>query len=137
MRVAQQAVTRQRWFATLMALILLACTFLVQARSSQEVQALPTVLATELPREGQETYQLIRKGGPFPYEKDGTVFGNRERILPREARGYYREYTVRTPGARNRGARRIVCGGPVPAEPKACYYTQDHYASFRMIVEKP
>ena len=137
MRVAQQAVTRQRWFATLMGLILLACTFLVQARSSQEVQALPTVLATELPREGQETYQLIRKGGPFPYEKDGTVFGNRERILPREARGYYREYTVRTPGERNRGARRIVCGGPVPAEPKACYYTQDHYASFRMIVEKP
>ena len=137
MRVAQQAVARQRWFTTLMGLILLACTFLVQARSSQEVQALPTVLATELPREGQETYQLIRKGGPFPYEKDGTVFGNRERILPREARGYYREYTVRTPGARNRGARRIVCGGPVPAEPKACYYTQDHYASFRMIVEKP
>ena len=137
MRVAQQAVTHQRWFAALMGLILLACTFLVQARSSQEVQALPTVLATELPREGQETYQLIRKGGPFPYEKDGTVFGNRERILPREARGYYREYTVRTPGARNRGARRIVCGGPVPAEPKACYYTQDHYASFRMIVEKP
>lgn len=137
MRVAQQAVARQRWFTTLMGLILLACTFLVHARSSQEVQALPTMLATELPREGQETYQLIRKGGPFPYEKDGTVFGNRERILPREARGYYREYTVRTPGARNRGARRIVCGGPVPAEPKACYYTQDHYASFRMIVEKP
>jgi len=137
MRMAQQAVTRQRWFSALMGLILLACTFLVHARSSQEVQALSTMLATELPREGQETYQLIRKGGPFPYEKDGTVFGNRERILPREARGYYREYTVRTPGARNRGARRIVCGGPVPAEPKACYYTQDHYASFRMIVEKP
>lgn len=137
MRVAQQAVTHQRWFAALMGLILLACTFLVQARSSPEVPALPTVLATELPREGQETYLLIRKGGPFPYEKDGTVFGNRERILPREARGYYREYTVRTPGARNRGARRIVCGGQEPAEPKACYYTQDHYASFRLIVEKP
>ena len=137
MRMAQQAVARQRWFSALMGLILLACTFLVQARSSQEVQALSTMLATELPREGQETYQLIRKGGPFPYEKDGTVFGNRERILPREARGYYREYTVRTPGERNRGARRIVCGGPVPAEPKACYYTQDHYASFRLIVEKP
>ena len=137
MRMAQQAVARQRWFSALMGLILLACTFLVHARSSQEVQPLSTMLATELPREGQETYQLIRKGGPFPYEKDGTVFGNRERILPREARGYYREYTVRTPGARNRGARRIVCGGPVPAEPKACYYTQDHYASFRMIVEKP
>ena len=137
MRVAQQAVTRQRWTHALMGLILLICTILVHARSPQEVSDLSTMLTTELPREGQETYQLIRKGGPFPYEKDGTVFGNRERILPREARGYYREYTVRTPGARNRGARRIVCGGPVPAEPKACYYTQDHYASFRMIVEKP
>ncbi|WP_369911610.1 ribonuclease domain-containing protein [Limnohabitans sp. 2KL-1] len=137
MRVAQQAVTRHRWATTLMGLILMACTFLVHARSPQEVPALSTMLTTELPREGQETYQRIRKGGPFPYEKDGTVFGNRERILPREARGYYREYTVRTPGERNRGARRIVCGGPVPSEPKACYYTQDHYASFRMIVDKP
>lgn len=137
MRVAQLAVARQRWFAVLMGLILVACTFLVQANPSSEVTALPSILATELPREGQETYQRIRKGGPFPYEKDGVVFGNRERILPREARGYYREYTVRTPGERNRGARRIVCGGPVPSEPKACYYTQDHYASFRLIVEKP
>ena len=137
MRVAQQAVTRQRWTHALMGLILLICTILVHARSPQEVSALSTMLTTELPREGQETYQRIRKGGPFPYEKDGTVFGNRERILPREARGYYREYTVRTPGASNRGARRIVCGGPVPTEPKACYYTQDHYASFRLIVEKP
>jgi ribonuclease T1 len=137
MRVAQLAVARQRWFALLMGLIWVTCTFLVQANPSSEVTALPSILATELPREGQETYQRIRKGGPFPYEKDGVVFGNRERILPREARGYYREYTVRTPGERNRGARRIVCGGPVPSEPKACYYTQDHYASFRLIVEKP
>lgn len=137
MRVAQQAVARQWWFAMLMGLILLACTFLVQARPAQEVQALPSMLATELPREGQETYQRIRKGGPFRYEKDGTVFGNRERILPREARGYYREYTVRTPGERDRGARRIVCGGQEPTEPKACYYTQDHYASFRLILDRP
>ena len=137
MRVAQQAVTRHPWLAMVMGLFLMVCTYSVQARTSQEVQAESTMLTTELPREGQETYQLIRKGGPFPYEKDGTVFGNRERILPREARGFYREYTVRTPGARTRGARRIVCGGPVPAEPKACYYTQDHYASFRLIVDKP
>jgi ribonuclease T1 len=137
MRVAHQAKAPQRWLTALLGLFLLACTFLVQARSPQEVSALPTVLVTELPREGQETYQLIRKGGPFPYEKDGTVFGNRERILPHESRGYYREYTVRTPGERNRGARRIVCGGPVPSEPKACYYTQDHYASFRMMVDRP
>ena len=137
MRVAQQAVARQWWFTTLMGFILLACTFLVQARSPQEVQVQATLLVTDLPREGQTTYQKIRKGGPFPYEKDGTVFGNRERLLPREARGFYREYTVRTPGVRHRGARRIVCGGPVPAEPKACYYTEDHYASFRLIVDKP
>ena len=137
MKVAQQAVARRWWFATLMGFILLACTFFVHARSPQEVQVQATLLVTDLPREGQTTYQKIRKGGPFPYEKDGTVFGNRERLLPREARGFYREYTVRTPGVRHRGARRIVCGGSVPAEPKACYYTEDHYASFRLIVDRP
>jgi ribonuclease T1 len=93
-----------------------------------------TVHVTELPRQGRETYELIRQGGPFPYDKDGTVFGNRERQLPTEKRGYYREYTVKTPGSRDRGARRIVCGGP-PRVPHACYYTADHYASFRRIVE--
>ena len=92
------------------------------------------VLVTELPPQGRETFELIRRGGPFPYEKDGTVFGNRERLLPTERRGYYREYTVRTPGSRDRGARRIVCGGP-KTTPRACYYTADHYASFRKIVE--
>jgi ribonuclease T1 len=92
------------------------------------------VRVAELPRQGQETYELIRAGGPFPYDKDGTVFGNRERLLPSEKRGYYREYTVKTPGARDRGARRIVCGGPART-PHACYYTADHYASFRKIVE--
>jgi ribonuclease T1 len=93
-----------------------------------------TVQVTELPRQGRETYELIRRGGPFPYDKDGTVFGNRERQLPAERRGYYREYTVQTPGSRDRGARRIVCGGPARA-PHACWYTADHYASFRKIVE--
>jgi ribonuclease T1 len=137
MRVAQQALARRWWFAMLMGFILLACTNLVQARSPQEVSVQAILLVSELPREGQKTYQTIRKGGPFPYEKDGTIFGNRERLLPREARGFYREYTVRTPGVRHRGARRIVCGGLVPAEPKACYYTEDHYASFRLIVDKP
>nr|WP_228768065.1 ribonuclease [Limnohabitans sp. DM1] len=114
----------------------MACTVSVHSRSTPETQTLSTLSVQDLPREGQETYQLILKGGPFRYEKDGTVFGNRERLLPREARGFYREYTVRTPGSRDRGARRIVCGGPVPQEPKACYYTSDHYASFRMIVDK-
>jgi ribonuclease T1 len=93
-----------------------------------------TVHVTELPRQGRETYELIRQGGPFPFDKDGTVFGNRERLLPIERRGFYREYTVKTPGSRDRGARRIVCGGPKRA-PHACYYTADHYASFRQIVE--
>ena len=93
-----------------------------------------TVHVTELPRQGRETYEQIRQGGPFPHDKDGTVFGNRERQLPTEKRGYYREYTVLTPGSRDRGARRIVCGGP-PRTPHACYYTADHYASFRKIVD--
>lgn len=92
------------------------------------------VQLSELPAQGRETYERIRQGGPFPFDKDGSVFGNRERLLPLDRRGYYREYTVRTPGARDRGARRIVCGGPKTA-PHACYYTADHYASFRKIVE--
>lgn len=88
----------------------------------------------DLPKAGRVTYELIRAGGPFPFDKDGTVFGNRERQLPAERRGFYREYTVSTPGSRDRGARRIVCGGPA-REPHACYYTADHYASFRKILE--
>ncbi len=91
------------------------------------------VALRELPVQGQETHRLIHQGGPFPFEKDGVVFGNRERLLPLNPRGYYREYTVKTPGAKNRGARRIVCGGPATT-PDACFYTADHYASFRKIV---
>jgi ribonuclease T1 len=95
----------------------------------------PAVIhVAELPPQGRATYELIRQGGPFPNGKDGTVFGNRERSLPSARRGFYREYTVPTPGSRDRGARRIVCGGPMKV-PHACYYTADHYASFRMIVE--
>ena len=96
--------------------------------------SIPPIALAELPPQGRATYALIHEGGPFPYDKDGTVFGNRERLLPAHKRGYYREYTVRTPGSRNRGARRIVCGGK-PRTPDACYYTSDHYASFREIVE--
>ena len=103
----------------------------VEARESQPDTA--TVALSQLPPQGIETYQLIHQGGPFPYEKDGTVFGNRERLLPAAKRGHYREYTVKTPRSRNRGARRIVCGGQTTA-PDACYYTADHYASFRKIV---
>ncbi len=88
-----------------------------------------------LPPEASDTQRLIRAGGPFPYAKDGSVFGNRERLLPSQARGYYREYTVPTPGSRDRGARRIVCGGQPATAPEACYYTDDHYASFRLIAQ--
>jgi ribonuclease T1 len=92
-----------------------------------------TVSLAALPVEAQQTERLVRSGGPFPYQKDGTTFGNRERLLPLQARGFYREYTVRTPGSRDRGARRIVCGGQQPREPEACFYTEDHYASFKRI----
>ena len=90
---------------------------------------------SKLPSEAQRMESLIRLGGPFKYEKDGSVFGNREGLLPGKQRGFYREYTVSTPGARNRGARRIVCGGKITTAPEACYYTEDHYASFRRIVK--
>ena len=103
----------------------------VQARTSGS--ELSTVPLSSLPAEAQETARLIRSGGPFPYAKDGTVFGNRERLLPSRPRGHYREYTVKTPRSRDRGARRIVCGGERPAEPEVCYYTADHYASFARI----
>ena len=93
-----------------------------------------TIAVAELPPQGRTTYALIKDGGPFANEKDGSVFGNYERQLPKARRGYYLEYTVKTPGARNRGARRIVCGGPRRV-PDACYYTNDHYASFQEIKE--
>ena len=93
------------------------------------------VALASLPPEVRQTEQLIRQGGPFAHAKDGSVFGNRERQLPRHDRGYYREYTVKTPGARDRGARRIVCGGRTATAPEACYYTADHYASFKRLVQ--
>lgn len=81
-----------------------------------------------LPAEARQTIALIQRGGPFPHRQDGSVFGNREQRLPQRERGYYREYTVETPGAGNRGARRIITGGKPP---DAWYYTSDHYESFR------
>ncbi len=117
----------------LLALSGLFSTFSVQAKgavtSPQE-----TIAVSQLPPQGQAMMTLIYQGGPFKYDKDGTVFGNRERFLPAQQRGYYREYTVQTPGERSRGARRIVCGGQRPVAPDACFYTDDHYASFRQVV---
>jgi ribonuclease T1 len=103
------------------------------ARSPATEASLPVLPLSALPAEAQQVDAQIRKGGPYAYAKDGSVFGNRERLLPTNGRGYYREYTVETPGARDRGARRIVCGGRQPAKPDACYYTGDHYASFARI----
>ena len=92
------------------------------------------IALSDLPSEGIKVYKQIHAGLPFQYEKDGSVFGNRERLLPMQKRGYYREYTVKTPWVRNRGARRIVCGGLQVTQPDVCYYTADHYESFRKIV---
>jgi ribonuclease T1 len=94
-----------------------------------------TVNLAELPVQAQRTHQLIYAGGPFPYRKDGAVFGNRERSLPPQQRGFYLEYTVPTPGSRDRGARRIVCGGKQPQAPETCFYTGDHYSTFSRIVQ--
>ncbi|WP_030674804.1 ribonuclease domain-containing protein [Streptomyces sp. NRRL B-1347] len=92
-------------------------------------RGMATVTADRLPAEARRTLRLIDEGGPFPYPKDGTVFGNFEGRLPREPRGYYREYTVRTPGERGRGARRLVTG-----REHETYYTDDHYASFKAVL---
>ena len=110
----------------------LVATGWVQAKGPLPDGVQTTIPASKLTEQGIKTYTLIHQGGPFPYEKDGTVFGNRERLLPSQKRGYYREYTVSTPGLKHRGTRRIVCGGK-PTLPDTCYYTADHYASFRTI----
>ena len=106
----------------------------VQAKVFAREETPATVSVSELPKQGQQVYALIAQGGPFAYGKDGVVFGNREQQLPKQKRGYYREYTVKTSGVRSRGARRIVCGGLQVQSPDACYYTEDHYSSFRKIV---
>src|ERR1700682_1133080 len=93
-----------------------------------------TIAVAQLPREAAGTLNSIAAGGPYPYEKDGIVFGNFERLLPLHPRGYYHEYTVPTPRARNRGARRIVCGGLLKRIDN-CFYSDDHYTSFKRIVE--
>jgi ribonuclease T1 len=115
--------------------IVLLCVFaqfampLLGASGGQR-RRIPTVNATDLPKEARQTIALIKKGGPYPYKQDGVVFGNVEGLLPRHERGYYREFTVPTPGAGNRGARRIIAG-----REGELYYSDDHYASFRRVRE--
>ena len=105
------------------------------ARDGGVEASISVVELKQLPPEARQTHALIHSGGPFPYRKDGTVFGNRERLLPDQSRGFYREYTVATPGSRDRGARRIVCGGKQRQTPERCFYRADHYASFKRIVQ--
>ena len=93
-------------------------------------RSIPTINATDLPKEARQTIVLIKKGGPYPYRKDGSVFGNFEKLLPLHERGYYKEFTVPSPGARDRGARRIILG-----KAGELYYTDNHYASFRRVLE--
>jgi len=132
-------------FFVLSLLLAIPCA---QARD-QSAQALGEVHVAELPAEARVTLRLIKQGGPFPYARDGVVFGNYEHVLSQRPKGYYHEYTVKTPGVHHRGARRIVCG-IVPARSRPmgspllrsdpfalpeCYYTADHYRTFRRIRE--
>lgn len=110
------------------------------ARNDAATDRIGEISARRLPREALDTLQLIQSRGPFPFQKDGSVFQNREKRLPARTRGYYTEYTVRTPGSRDRGARRIVAGQGATADPATSgeyWYTDDHYESFRRIVDVP
>jgi ribonuclease T1 len=118
------------WTCLAVAGFIAAAPALAQRESPSNRHAIAEVKASELPAEARETLRLIRKGGPYPYAKDGVVFGNREGVLPKQKRGYYKEYTVKTPGERTRGARRIVAGPP-----GEYYYTDDHYNTFSRIRE--
>ena len=115
--------------------------FSAPAAIARETGAIETVQLADLLPEARQTLALIKQGGPFPYpRKDGSTFGNYEKRLPERSRGYYREYTVPTPGSRDRGARRIIAGagrtGNV-ATSGEYYFTADHYRTFRRIQEKP
>ena len=122
----------EKWlFQVLIGLLALVFSCSVFARSALDNDVVPV---SELPPQARQMLVLIKQGGPFPSDKDGAVFGNYERLLPKQKRGYYREFTVKTPGARNRGARRIVAGGETGAF-REFFYTDDHYASFRRIQE--
>ncbi len=99
-------------------------------QNARDTKSLPTIFISELPVEALDTLKRIKQGGPFPYPKDGTTFRNREKRLPVRERDYYKEYTIKTPGVRSRGARRIVAGSR-----GEFYYTHDHYKTFRLIME--
>ncbi len=108
----------------------ISCAFTAQAAENDETLRVEEVRLSELPQEARGVLRLIKSGGPFLYSRDGITFNNREGRLPNQKRGYYREYTVPTPGAKNRGARRIIAG-----KHSNYFYTDDHYRSFRRIKE--
>lgn len=125
----------KRFLAAFLALCLIATGASAWAGRAKAVGEIPVAA---LPGEARAVLALIKAGGPFAYAKDGSVFGNREKILPPRSRGYYREYTVKTPGARDRGARRIVAGAGAAGDVRVSgeyYYSDDHYNSFRRIRE--
>ncbi|MDY7547540.1 ribonuclease [Glaciimonas sp. Gout2] len=114
-------------------LLLIGLLFSVQVFARNPL-LVDTIALSQLPVEARQTLVLIKQGGPFSYRKDGVVFGNYEGLLPKQKRGYYHEFTVKTPRARNRGARRLISGGTVNASSEY-YYTDDHYASFKRVQE--
>jgi ribonuclease T1 len=109
---------------------LFALSSLVISCNAIASKSVDQVGVAEIPLEAREALRLVKSGGPFRYQQDAKIFGNREGLLPKRERGYYREYTVKTPGARDRGARRIVAG-----RGGEYYYSDDHYRSFRRIIE--
>jgi len=119
-----------RRFFSIVLLLVFAQLAAPSVRARQKSPAIGTVNIAELPREARQTIALIKKGGPYPYKKDGAVFGNFEHRLPLHERGYYKEFTVRSPGTRDRGARRIILG-----RAGELYYTDDHYETFRLVRE--
>ena len=120
---------KRSWFVLITLLIFQFAGAPAFAREPQRTK-LGEVTPADLPKEGRETLVTIKQGGPFSYKRDGVVFGNFERRLPEKERGYYREYTVPTPGSRDRGARRIIVG-----RGGEYYYTDDHYQTFHQIRE--
>ena len=130
---------RRRFAAAALCALLLGAGGCAQAQTisaEPSTAGLPTCSLDTLPREADDTVRDIQAGGPFPFPRnDGVVFGNREGHLPERARGYYREYTVITPGADNRSTQRIVTGGDPPTDPPQYFYTDDHYDSFCAVTD--
>jgi ribonuclease T1 len=122
-------ISATRFIARLLLGICLSVCLLAPTTARETRKDWPGIEATSLPSEARATLLRIRTGGPFPFRRDGIEFQNREHRLPGRARGYYHEYTVPTPGANDRGARRIITGAP-----DECYYTADHYRSFARVM---